>query len=53
KPDRGPVRIKSVDLDGGVAVITLKLDLEFWPTYELVREGNTWERRRVSSGDGV
>ena len=53
KPDRGPVRIKSVDLDGGIAVITLKLDLEFWPTYELVREGNTWERRRVSSGDGV
>ncbi len=48
KADRGAVRIKSVDLDGGVEVITLKLDLEFWPTFELAREDGEWERRRVS-----
>lgn len=53
KPDRGAVRIKAVDLDGGIEVITLKLDLEFWPTYELVREENGWERRRVSSEAGA
>jgi S1-C subfamily serine protease len=47
KPDRGPVRIKSVDLEGGIDVITLKLDLEFWPTYELVRDHEGWSRRRV------
>jgi S1-C subfamily serine protease len=49
KPDRGAVRIKVVDLDGGIEVITLKLDLEFWPTYELVRDDAGWSRRRVVS----
>ncbi|MCP4037457.1 MAG: PDZ domain-containing protein [bacterium] len=49
KPNRGAVRIKAVDLDGGIEVITLKLDLEFWPTYELIREGDGWHRRRVES----
>lgn len=47
KPDRGAVRIKAVDLDGAVEVTTLKLDLEFWPTYELVREADGWKRRPV------
>jgi S1-C subfamily serine protease len=47
KKDRGGVRIKSVDLDGRVEVITLKLDLEYWPTYELVRESDGWHRRKV------
>jgi S1-C subfamily serine protease len=44
KPDRGAVRLEAVDLDGRVSVITLKLDLEYWPTYELVRGADGWER---------
>ncbi|MCH7600324.1 MAG: trypsin-like peptidase domain-containing protein [Myxococcales bacterium] len=50
KPDRGAVRIELVDLDGRIAVITLKLDLDFWPTYELVRDDKGWSRRRVDPG---
>ncbi len=48
KPDRGAVRLKVVDLDGRVEVLTLKLDLEYWPTYELVRSTDGWQRRRIS-----
>jgi len=44
KKDREAVRLKTLDLDGKPAVITLKLDLEFWPTYELLRNGGVWER---------
>ncbi len=49
KSDRGAVRIKTVDLDGSFEVITLKLDLEFWPTYELIRDDDSWQRRKVAS----
>ena len=49
KPDRGSVRIKAVDLDGAIEVTTLKLDLEFWPTYELVRDADGWHRRPVAT----
>ena len=49
KPDRGAVRLKTIDLDGSVDVITLKLDLEYWPTYELIHENDRWTRRKVSS----
>jgi hypothetical protein len=38
------VRLETVDLDGKPDVITLKVDLEYWPTYELRREGGVWER---------
>jgi len=44
KKDRDAVRLKTLDLDGKPAVITLKLDLEFWPTYELRRIDGRWER---------
>jgi S1-C subfamily serine protease len=44
KSDREAVRLETLDLDGKPGVITLKLDLEYWPTYELrLREGE-WER---------
>ncbi len=49
KPNRGAVRIRALDLDGSVEVITLKLDLEFWPTYELERTDKGWERTRLTA----
>jgi S1-C subfamily serine protease len=44
KRDRDAVRLKTLDLDGKPKVITLKLDLEYWPTYELRRKNGVWER---------
>jgi len=46
-PNHGAVRLKLVDLDGRVEVLTLKLDTDYWPTYELLYTGSGWERRRV------
>ncbi len=44
RPDRRSVRLRTVSLDGRTDVMTLKLDLEFWPTTELRRNGKGWER---------
>ncbi len=44
KQDGDAVRLDTLDLDGRPAVITLKLDLEFWPTYELRQTEQGWER---------
>jgi S1-C subfamily serine protease len=44
RPDRSSVRLRTVNLDGRTSVMTLKLDLEFWPTTELRRNGKGWER---------
>ncbi|MCG8591166.1 MAG: PDZ domain-containing protein, partial [Proteobacteria bacterium] len=48
KRDRDPVRLRTVDLDGRPDVLTLKLDLEYWPTYALERGANGWARRALS-----
>ena len=44
RPDRSSVRLRTLSLDGRTEVMTLKLDLEFWPTTELRRNGKGWER---------
>ncbi|HWP95012.1 MAG TPA: trypsin-like peptidase domain-containing protein [Gammaproteobacteria bacterium] len=44
KQDRDPVRLKTVHWSGRVEVITLKLDLRYWPTYELRMTPAGWTR---------
>lgn len=47
KPDRASVRLRTVDLDNKVDLLTLRLDLEYFPTYELRRSGPDWIRREL------
>ena len=47
RPDRSSLRLKTVNWNGSVDVITLKLDEHYWPAYELRRVGDEWERREL------
>jgi S1-C subfamily serine protease len=51
-PDRGSVRLRTEDLDGKTEVLTLELDLRFWPTLELHWNGGGWVRSAPSGGIG-
>jgi S1-C subfamily serine protease len=48
RPDRSSVRLKTVTWNGTTGVTTLKLDQNYWPTYELRRTPTGWERRPIS-----
>ncbi len=50
KRDRDAVRLETVDLDGKPTVLTLKVDLEYWPTYELRKRAGVWERVSMTPG---
>jgi hypothetical protein len=45
RPDRTSLRLKTVNWNDSVDVITLKVDTHYWPAYELRRAGDRWERR--------
>jgi S1-C subfamily serine protease len=44
RADGRAVRLKTVSLDGKVSVVTLKPDPHYWPTREIRRGENGWER---------
>ncbi|HEX7060344.1 MAG TPA: PDZ domain-containing protein [Woeseiaceae bacterium] len=48
KQDRASVRLKTITWNGAVEVITLKLDNQYWPAYEIRRTEDGW--RRVDIG---
>eukprot|EP00898_Chlorokybus_atmophyticus_P002713 jgi/Chlat1/3442/Chrsp23S03767 len=51
-PDGAFVRVKTVNLTGKSKVLTVKLDLHYWPMWELYLDPTTctWQRRELSAG---
>ncbi len=49
KEDRASVRLKTVTWNGAVEIITLKLDNQYWPAYEVRRTGDGWRRLAIGS----
>lgn len=47
KGDQTSVRLKTVTWNGAVEVITLKLDNQYWPAYEIRRDGDGWKRQSI------
>jgi S1-C subfamily serine protease len=47
KADQTSVRIKTVSWNGAVQVITLKLDTQYWPAYEIRKTDTGWRRSQI------
>jgi len=47
--DRESIRLTTVTWNGAVEVITLKLDNQYWPAYELRRTEDGWVRSEIGS----
>jgi S1-C subfamily serine protease len=47
KQDRESVRLKTVTWNDVVEVITLKLDNQYWPAYEIKRTEDGWRRTKI------
>jgi S1-C subfamily serine protease len=45
RPDRSAIRLRTITWNNAPEVITLKLDRHYWPTYEVRRTSQGWERR--------
>ena len=48
REDRESVRLNTVTWNNVSEVITLKLDNHYWPSYELRRDGESWQRRDLN-----
>ena len=44
KVDRQSVRLTTVTWNGAVDVLTLRLDKNYWPTYEIIHRDGEWQR---------
>ncbi len=44
KRDKSSVRLKTITWNGAAEVITLKLDNQYWPAYEIRRTEDGWQR---------
>ena len=44
REDNASVRLRTLTWNGSVEVITLKLDNQYWPMYELIRTEEGWKR---------
>lgn len=49
KQDKASVRLKTVTWNGAVEIITLKLDNQYWPAYEIRRTQEGWIRTAIGS----
>ena len=49
KDDQESVRLKTVTWNGAVEIITLKLDNQYWPAYEIRRTDDGWRRSTIGS----
>ncbi len=47
KGDQESVRLKTVSWNGAEQVITLKLDNQYWPAYEIFRTDDGWQRAPI------
>ncbi len=47
KGDQESLRLKTVTWNGAVEVITLKLDNQYWPAYEIRRGKDGWQRFEI------
>ena len=47
KQDRASVRVRTVTWNGAVEVITLKLDNQYWPAYEIRHTEDGWVRESI------
>lgn len=48
KQDQESVRITTVTWNGAVEVITLKVDNQYWPAYQIRRQDNGWRRSSIT-----
>jgi S1-C subfamily serine protease len=48
KGDQTSVRLKTITWNGAVEVITLKLDNQYWPAYEIRKTAEGWQRDSIS-----
>jgi S1-C subfamily serine protease len=46
--DQQSVRLNTVTFNDAPEVITMKLDPQYWPSYELVRDGYEWRRQDLN-----
>jgi S1-C subfamily serine protease len=47
KDDQESVRLKTVSWNGAEQVITLKLDNQYWPAYEILHTDDGWQRAPI------